>query len=422
MPRSPVAKRARPTARTLELKEAIVASFALREDEARRRLAGFNEADWLSVLWWLDIGGMAIYALDSIEHNGAEELIPLSVKISLAQRRANNRIRLEALRHESHAVASSFESECIPYALLKGITLAPESVPESALRCQTDLDFLVAAGNANPAARILNRLGYRLHAQSGHTLEFRAGIMPLPDAANLYTAHTLRSLELHLLPERNGESNILTRSVSRNCGGLTIRALSPADILVQQALHLLKHLCGEHTRLSWVLEFRRHIDARRHNAAFWPLAESHAAQTANGDLAMAIALWVANECFGLSAEGLSKQWSAEALPVRVRLWLERYARRLLLSDIVGSKLYALLRREIPAPPSGTRSTRDILLPRVLPAPILEPRPDENFADRWDRYAAEVNFFFRRFAFHVREGARFAVESSRWNRAAARAER
>ncbi len=404
------------------MKEAIVSSFVLEPGETRRRLAEFNDADWLSVLWWLDVNGMAIYSLDRARSIGADKLIPHSVEAGLAQRLENNRIRMDTLRQESHRVASSFESAGISYALLKGITLAPESVPESALRCQTDLDFLVAGSNAEQAIHCINQLGYRLHARSGNTLEFRAGVMPLPDMANLYAVHSLRALELHLLPEGTGDSDLLTRKVSRNFIGFRIDALSPVDILVQQALHLLKHLCSEHTRLSWILEFWRHVNARRREEEFWHLVASNAAVTPNGDLAMAVAFWAAGEFFSAAIEDLPKQWRAEALPVRVKLWLERYARRLLLSDTVGNKLYAFLRREVPHVPNAMRTTWDILLPRVLPAPVLEPRRGESLTDRWNRYMAEVFFFSRRFAFHLREGARFAVESSRWNRAVVRDEK
>lgn len=410
--------RVKPTARALELKEAIVASFVLEPGKARRRLAEFAEPDWLGVMWWLDISGMAIYFLDRARDIGADKAIPQCVAASLAQRLENNRTRIESLRHESHAVAACFASEDIPYALLKGITLAPESVRESALRCQTDLDFLVADCSEQQAIRSVGQLGYRLHARSGNTIEFRAGVMPLPDLANLYTVHTLRALEVHLLPEGNSGSNRLTRKVNRDLGGFRIDTLSPEDIMVQQAVHLLKHLCGEHTRLSWVLEFWCHMNARKHDESFWQDVDSIAAESLNADIAMRVASSLAAQFFGMTT-GLPERWSAEALPGRVKLWLERYARRLLLGDAVGSKLYALLRRELPSAPNEVRKTRDILLPRALPAPLLAAQSGESFAGRWKRYGIEAEFFFRRLGFHIREGASFAVELSRWNRAAAR---
>ena len=416
VPSSRFSKRVKSTARTLELKEAIVASFVLDARAAQCRLAGFDEADWLSVMWWLDISGLAIYSLDLTRRISAGGLIPPSVEAALAQRLANNRVRMEALRRESHAVASNFGNHGIPYALLKGMTLAPESVTESALRCQTDLDFLVANSNAEQAIDCINQLGYKLRVKSGDTLEFRAGATPLPDIANLYAVHAQRALELHLLPESSGNSNLLTRTVTRDFSGLQIEVLSPADILVQQALHLLKHLCGEHTRLSWILEFWRHVNARRHDQGFWHVVESNAAITANGDLAMAIAFWAAGEVFGAKVCCDREQWKAQALPVRVKLWLELYLKRLLMSDAVGSKLYALLRTEVPHAPNAERRMQDILLPRVLPSPILESHPDEGFADRWNRRRAEAEFFLRRLRFHLREGARFVFELLRWNRA------
>lgn len=422
MPGSRFPARAKSTLRSLALKEAIVASFALDPGQALLRLAGFEEPDWLSILWWLDISGMAIYFHHRAREIGADAVLPRGVDASLAQRLGNNRIRMKALFDESRALAACFESAGVPYALLKGITLAPHSVPESTLRCQTDLDFLIAARHADRAMHSAYRFGYRLHAQSGNTLEFRAGAASLPDLANLYAVQTQRALELHLAPNAAGDFHLLTRRTVRTFGEARIYTLSPADILVQQALHLLKHLCGEHTRLSWVLEFWRHLKNRRSDRAFWQLAQAHAAETAHGNLAMGVGAWVAEELFGGAQAELPAQWRAEALPVRVRLWLERYARNLLLSDTIGNKLYALLCKEVPGATHPARSTGQILLPRVLPAPMFAARSNENHAERRARYRAEARFILWRLWFHLREGARFAIEASRWNRTVARAER
>jgi hypothetical protein len=411
--------RPRLTSRSLDLKQSILASFVLDQEQARPRLVGFNEVDWLSILWWLDISGIAIYFLDRVQQIGIEGILPQAVHSSLAQRLENNRSRTQALFDEACALSASFDADGIPYALLKGITLVPHSVPDSALRAQTDLDFLVPARLAERASRHIHLRGYTLYAISGNTLEYRAGSPSIPDLANIYSVHTQRALELHLAPEGLPESQLLERRVELCHAPARIYSLSPEDILVRQALHLLKHLCGEHTRISWVLEFRRHILTRCDAPSFFQRAASCAANSFNGSLAMAVAIWSACELFSDSGVNLPEEWRESAIPPHIKLWLERYLRNLLLSDEIGSKLYALLQTQVPSAPSTVRSTSQILLPRTLPAPIFRSRPGERLTERCSRYAIELSFFQRRLRFHIREGIRFIIEATRWNRAIAK---
>lgn len=419
MLRSPFPIRIKTTPRSLELKEAVIACFTLDPGLALSRLTGFQSEDWLSILWWLDTSGIAIYFYHRAREISADAMLPHEMEGGLAERLRNNRNRVKSLFNEARAIAGWFESGKVPYALLKGVTLTPHSVSESALRCQTDLDFLVDDRFADLASFYIQRLGYRLHAKSGTTLEFRAGALSLPDLANLYSVKTQRALELHLAADTSCEFQLLSRRVKREFDKSGIYALSTTDILVQQAIHLLKHLCGEHTRISWVLEFWRHIRSRQGDSDFWPRAESCASQFTHGDLAMGVAVWVAEDLFGSTQVEIPAQWRSDVLPVRVRLWLERYVRQILLSDTIGNKLYALLRKEMPSGTQQVRTTRQILLPRVLPATILEAKSNESWSEKWGRYCIEARFFLWRLWFHLREGARFAIEFSRWNRAVAR---
>jgi hypothetical protein len=234
--------------------------------------------------------------------------------------------------------------------------------------------------------------------------------------AKIYSVHGQRALELHV---HEDHSELLARRRIRGFGGERLATLSPPDILVQQALHLLKHLCGEHTRLSWVLEFRRHVVARREDSAFWSAAEEIAADTPNGDVAMGVAMWLAEANFGLGAVDIPEQWKVERIPERVLLWLNLYAGELLLGDSVGSKLYALLRKEIPSRAGEHKSIRKILVPSRLPFPITKPSPQEPAGERVARYLIEIRHFVTRLRFHVVEGVRFAVEATRWRREVAK---
>jgi hypothetical protein len=94
----------------------------------------------------------------------------------------------------------------------------------------------------------------------------------------------------------------------------------------------------------------------------------------------------------------------------------------LLGDSVGSKLYALLRKEIPSRPGENKSTRSTLIPSRLPFPITRPSPQERPGERAGRYLIEMRHFVTRLRFHVVENVRFAIEASRWRREVAKCER
>jgi hypothetical protein len=411
----PIHTRRNASPRSLQLKQAILAVFK-REAPAARRLEEFSETDWTTVLWWLDISGIALYFLDEVRRQSLHPCIPHSIITELESRMERNRERTRGLLREAWYLGRQFDAAGIPYALLKGISLVPHSVPDAGLRWQTDLDFLVARRGLRCARQTVSRLGYSLHADTGSVLEFRAGRTGKPDMAKLYSAQCQRALELHVDEDH---SELLIRSHMREFEGARLATLSAQDILVQQALHMLKHLCGEHTRLSWVLEFRRHIEARREDTAFWIAAEEIAAQTRNGDLAMGVAMWLAQSNFGLGGVDVPGQWKVERLPERVVLWLKLYAGELLLGDSVASKLYALLRQEIPSRPGEHKSTRKILVPSRFPSPITRPSPQEPTRERAARYLIEIRHFITRLRFHVIEGIRFAIEAPRWRREAAK---
>jgi hypothetical protein len=286
-------------------------------------------------------------------------------------------------------------------------------VPEPALRWQTDLDFLVARGDAIAATAALEELGYEPHATSGDTIEFRSGPMGKHDLANLYRAGTQRSLELHCIPHMDGEQDRLARAHARSfSGGIELPALSSADILVQQALHLLKHLCGEHTRVSWVLEFWRHIRVRQDDHQFWGEVKAVAATEPKADLALSISVWLATNLFGKVARGASEFWGAGGIPDGVQLWFRRYSRELLLADSIATKLYLILRRQLPWE-SDCRGTARLVVPLCLPARITQRVPGETLPERLSRYRIEVDYILRRLRFHLCEGVRYGVEAMRW---------
>src|SRR5580692_12038566 len=225
------------TARATQLKKAVLACFYSTSAEAEARFAGFELRDWQRILYWLDISGLALYLLDRLTTLGLERCVPAPILSRFRDDLAENRARTDALFQEAVAISAELMRLGISFALLKGITLTPDSVPDSALRWQIDLDFLVAARDATTARHVLQTtFGYRMHAVCGNTMEFTAGESGAPDIRKIYRIHSQRSLELHILsttPGKDGRrTDRLARTQLREFDGAIIPALSPADILV----------------------------------------------------------------------------------------------------------------------------------------------------------------------------------------------
>jgi hypothetical protein len=403
----------------MRLKKTILASFYSAGPEVEARFAEFVLSDWRRILYWLDISGIALYLLDRLSELGLQRCVPEPIVQRFEQDLAENRKRTAALFQEAAAISDKMSRYGVAFALLKGVTLTPESVRDSALRWQVDLDLLVAAGDATAARHVLMSFGYELHAVCGNTMEFTAGQSGSPDIRKIYRVRSQRSLELHMLSTAAGRdgrrTDRLSRVQTRQFCGATIPTLAPADILVQQCMHLFKHLCGEHTRASWVLELWRHVQARREDPGFWKEVERVAALEPRGELGLGAALLLASLVFGEMGQEPLVRTAIEKLPQKVRLWVETYGLRVLLADTAGNKLYLILRQELRSEPPNQPSTRRLVFPAHLPPAITRGAPGERIVERLLRYRTEIWFAFSRLHFHVVEGLRYAVELSRWQR-------
>jgi hypothetical protein len=406
--------------RTSRLKEAVIASFREPAPEVAERLGAFSVRDWEKALFWLDASGFALYLLDRLTALGLQHLLPEPLLARLQQNLHDNRARTTALFEEAVTVSYAFQRKQISFALLKGVTLVPVSVPDSSLRYQWDLDFLIAEKDAMVVQEILQDFGYTLHAVSGETWEFKAGVSGMPDISNIYKVRPYRSLELHLLPAagNNGSSegqDRLARAELRRIRGETLTTLSPEDLFVQQALHLFKHICSEYTRASWVLEYWRHVLARRDDAAFWRDVKSIAENEPQADVSIGAVTLLATQFFGEFAPEELKRWTVDRLSPAVRLWIETYGRRALLTEFPGSKLYLILQQQLHVDRGADQAARRLLFPIHMPPKITHGEIGKGLLSRLMSYRAQSDFIFVRLRFHVVEGLRYVVESSRWQR-------
>jgi hypothetical protein len=414
--------------RRSRLKNAIIASFNLPASSVAARLAEFSFHDWRGILVWLDFSGLALYLFDRLSYLRLQSCLPMPIRERLRQNLIDNRERALALFSDAVVISNELRQENISFALLKGVTLCPEPVPEIALRCQTDIDILISESDAIAARDILVRFGYRLSTIKGYEWSFTAGANIPMKITDFYRIRPQRQVELHLLSlagagcEAHQEhllarENLLARARTRLIQGTELPALSPPDMFVQQALHILKHLCSEHTRAQWVLEFCRFIEKRRDDREFWRDVEMTAGSEPQATIAIAAATHLACSVFGQSAPEALTSWSLVCLPLSVRLWIDKYGRRVLLAQFPASKFYLFLREQLEMDNSAHRAPRwrNVLPRHWWPAPVTSGDKDERLKTRISRYILEARVAWRRLRFHVRTGIPFVVESWRWRR-------
>jgi hypothetical protein len=400
--------------RALEVREAVLLTFCDPLPGEYTRLLHLSRKDWEDLLRWLDVSGLALYFFDRLEELGLLETLPMAVLTRLQQNLADNSKRINAMIAESVAIQRRFQETGLSYAVLKGFSLWPMSVPKLELRSQLDLDFLVEEEGAMAARCILEEFGYRMHAISGRSWEFKVGEHWPPSLNNLYKAGVSRTAELHLeSPGRLG-SSLLSRTQKRHFHGVLMPILSPVDLFLGQGLHLYKHVSSEFARTAHLIEFRRHVLARFDDDAFWVKLQQRVSNDPEASLRLGVVILLISRTMGRFSPHALSCWTVDHLPAKARLWVDLYGRRTALASFPGSKLYLLLENELESEGFvAKRSLPQALLPRRLPPVIAHSVEGENYYVRLHRYYWQLHFIFFRLHFHLVEGVRYLYELIFW---------
>ncbi|WP_187142993.1 nucleotidyltransferase domain-containing protein [Terriglobus albidus] len=376
-------------------------------------LQGLNPSatEWCRLLQWLHVSGLALYFFDRLTSLQLSDRLPPAIHEELEQAFTDNTLRSRAFLEETLRLNRAFQDEGVLYANLKGITLCPFSVPRMELRSQLDLDFLVDPACAERAHAILERCGYRLHAVSGKSMEFKTPGRSNPRLSDLYKVTPHRSVELHVEPEGSPR---LHRVEWIRREGLSMPSLSPVDHYLSQALHLFKHIRGEFTRLSWFLEFRHHTEARKADSIFWNDFLSLLQDDKKTALGYGIAATTSQELLDRFVPSHVSAVTEPLLSMATRYWITRYSRTALLTDFPGSKLYLLLEEELTRKEAfAGRSVQAALLPRRLPPGINCKPEQDSLSAKLYRLRQQVPYVFFRLRFHLVEGARYLMASMQW---------
>jgi hypothetical protein len=190
--------------------------------------------------------------------------------------------------------------------------------------------------------------------------------------------------------------------------------LAPPDLLLGQGLHLFKHVCSEHSRTAHLLEFRRHVLARREDTAFWRELKSVSEENPRAALALGVVTHLTTHVMGEFAPEALTDWTVDILPDSVRHWIALYGPRSVFAGVPGSKLYLLLQSALVAEGfPERRPRRKALVPLRLPPPVTRVSPDDTWSMRMHRYFIQLRYICFRLRFHLVEGIRYAWEAHRW---------
>ena len=396
------------------IRKAVLLEFGDSSPRELERLEKLTLNQWMRLLRWLDYSGLALYFLDHLSALGREDLLPTPIQVGLHQRLCDNTTRTLGMIAESTGIQRRFQDSQVRYAVLKGLSLWPRSVPKLELRSQFDLDFLVSAESASAARTVLESRGYRLYGISGNSLEFKRNERPGISLKDMYKDLQSWRVELHIEPAQSHHRSQLEALEYRDFCEIKMPVLSPIDLFLGHGLHASKHICSEFMRAAQLVEFRRHVLYRRDDFEFWNRLHHSACENRRVSLGLGIATLLITQVMGEFAPEALTSWTVRCLPAPVYLWCQLYGRHVALGSFPGTKLYLLLQRELEAERiPAKRSARKALLPSRLPPAIIRASPGEGVQTRLRRYRMQFSFIMHRLHFHAVEGVRYLWELRQW---------
>ena len=400
--------------RDQKLRRLVLLSFRDPFPAQCMELSHVSDRKWRSLIHWLDVSGLALYFLDRLVNLQLTHILPEQVLARLRRNLQDNTERTRGMIAESMAIQEEFQADGVPYAVLKGFSLSPESVPRMEMRHQFDLDFLIAEDAVLTAQQVLQRQGYRLYAVSNKSWEFKKEEKIGISMEDFYKDNSGRTVELHLEARIAGAKSELDRAIERDFYGIDMPVLSPVDLFLGQGMHAYKHICGEFSRTAHLLEFYRHILMRAKDNVFWHELRLRGEGSPKVSLGIGMVTQLITHVMGAFAPKELTEWTVDKLPPAALLWIKLHGPRTVFGDVPGSKLYLLLERELECFGNTTSRTRlGVLLPRRLPPMVLLASRDENLWIRARRYRMHMRYVLLRLHFHVIEGLRYGWEARRW---------
>jgi Uncharacterised nucleotidyltransferase len=382
-----------------QLAEAVIATFRTEDPVVHYTiLAKFDYRAWKKTYKWLDASGLALYFLNRVQVLHIEAAIPLPVLQRLQENASDNQIKTKHLFDDFMAINREFKRVGLSYLNLKGFTLAPDAFSETGLRLQLDLDFWVDKADIFRCQQTLEQQGYWLTGEGNDVKEFKAGDGQVPHLRDLYKSKAQRCVEIHFSNSngaggRDLRCGRIARSRLRRWGDLELPTLSDRDRLIELALHLFKHLKGEWTRASWILEYANFVNFNEQNEVLWAEVGECALENEEIRLALGVATLISHRNFGIRRVPEVLAQAIQKLPQMITLWIDMYGKKVILAKFPGTKSHLLLRRALILDGFEDGYGINRLFPLHRPARITVKKQNANLLVNIEKAKNEGRYFF-----------------------------
>ena len=296
---------------------------AAHADPARCRTALDEEGSaFLDLVLAQDLGALWHHHLQS---NGLLDSLPHDMIDALRQARMSAAVWYLAQRAALDRLDRLFETEGIPYLVMKGAHVRECVYPDPALRPSSDIDILIAPADRRRAARVLLDAGYAAHAE------------PANISHEATFSHGSVDIDLHWSILRPGRTRVdLTAELLARRQRIKGQwGLSDPDTLFLMLTHpaFAKYVCSPNMGLGRVADFLLWVQER---AVDWPavlqLLERAGLKTAAWTMLSWLRMlappeahaildaWIDSVRPGRLRVFYLRQWLTHALPSR---WLNR---------------------------------------------------------------------------------------------------
>ncbi|MGA2348862.1 MAG: nucleotidyltransferase family protein [Terracidiphilus sp.] len=391
-------------------------------DRKKRALSSYSTDEWSRQIGVLDRVGLTLPLYGRLLEHGKCARLPAPVIAALEQRRRDNAQRMSGMLITFGQAATALRQADVRFVCVKGFSLIPEYLTESWQRHQIDFDLLVAHEDILRAQKALEQIGYRLTAVDGDERRLRIPVSrPLAHNAYLYKPQEGAAIELHsefweteakALPMRSPH-DVFALAEMHTTGFVSFLRLARHHIFLYQILHVYRHFLGSWARMLWLYEIAAYLDRYQDDDAFWLEVRELLSSDAHLANAAALVILCAQNLFACPLPLALEDICTLPAGSPVRLWIDRYAQRWLLTDMPGNKLNLLLHWHFF---SDRPAWRRHLAKRLAPIgnrPVLCEGIEQNATKSLAYVIANLRFQVARIGHHLRSGAELLFAGIAW---------
>jgi hypothetical protein len=380
----------------------------------------------IDFLKWLDWSGLALPFFARLQRHNSAGQLSKEWRHALSGRLARNVERTQDVLEEAQRLNAAFCSFGVSAVTIKGFSLSPDFCDDPYLRHQVDFDFLVTPKSVRAAADALRFCDYSTaHLnESGETC-FLTPLrhIPSPDD-DIYALQRQRQVDLHIsiwepcpwLPVE-APQDCLERARPAITHAVGYLGLPLEDKFLLHVLHAFRHSFRSWMRLSWLLEIAHCVEKHREDTSLWNRVIERAGPTRLTKTIFAFVLGLVERLFRCPIPSPLRAWTAEAMTLSLRTWLDHFAVDWAVSDWPGSLDNLFLTVEfIPDPKLRMQYWRSRLFPNKAAQVSLGPVAATGAKRFFQLQAARLRYVAYRAALHLKSIATLPGQQLRWRRA------